>query len=117
MPWDERDLALAGLAALAVRADTESTKRVLAQGGQETNPLLGRNPSGSDLDKAGALAALLGLGGAAALPESWRKPALGAWAGLEHGLAQYNDSYNAKKGGGKFGDAVGSALPYAALGG
>lgn len=117
MPWDERDLALAGLAAMAVKADIDSTKKALARGGEETNPLLGRKPSGADLDKAGALAAMLGIGGAMALPDEWRKPALGAWAGLEGGLAKYNQSYNPKKGGGKFSAAIGAALPYSALGG
>ena len=42
---------------------------------------------------------------------------MGAWAGLEHGLAKYNDKYDAKKGGGKFDAAVRGALPMAALGG
>ena len=57
------------------------------------------------------------FGAAAAFPEKWRRPMLGACAGLEHGLAKYNDEYNAKKGGGKFEDAAKSALPLAALGG
>ena len=115
--WSEKDVGLLLGALSGVYKDTESTKRAIARGSEESNPLLGKNPSGADLDKFGIAAALLGTGTAAALPEKWRRPMLGAWAGLEHGLAKYNDEYNAKKGGGKFEDAAKSALPLAALGG
>lgn len=96
MDWDTKDSALLATALAGVYADTQATKEQIKKGGSETNPLLPRKPSGQELDRAGVIAALLGTGAAAALPKEWRKPALGAWAGLEHGLAYKNSRANPK---------------------
>lgn len=88
--WSPKDKALFGLALGGVYADTQSTKELLKKGGEETNPLFPRKPSGQDLDKAAVLAALGGTGLAALLPAKYRSAALGGWAGLEHGLAYKN---------------------------
>ncbi len=89
--WDKADTALLGAVLTGVYADIQSTKKHLEKGGEETNPLLPRKPSGQELDKAGLATALLGSGVAGLLDSKWRKPLLGAWAGLEHGLAYKNE--------------------------
>lgn len=116
--WDTTDASLLVAALTGVDADTKATKRLIKRGGEETNPLLPRKPSGQDLDKAGAIAALLGTGTAMALPEKWRKPMLGAWAGLEHGLAYKNNRVNPnEKTSGLEGSHLEGPLMMAALGG
>ena len=114
--WDKGDSALLGAALTGIYADVQSTKKVIEQGGDEKNPILGKKPSGQDLDKIGLLTGAIGAGLASTLSHKWRKPILAAWAGLEHGLADYNNSYDAEKGGGKFQDAVRASLPKAAVG-
>ena len=116
--WSEKDYGLLLGALTGVHQDIESTKRVLRQGGKERNPLLGENPSGWDLDKAGVIAALLGTGAAASLPKEWRRPLVGAWAGFEHGLAYRNDNQpRDKKDRGFLQSGMEGPLMMAALGG
>ena len=88
-PDKEKELLVAALA--AVMADIATTKIALASGkSEETNPLLGKQPSGATLDMAGGLSALGGMGLASMMPDRWRAPMLGGWAGLEAGLAMQN---------------------------
>ena len=94
--WDKKDTALLGAALAGIYADVQSQKDLNRRGGSEANPLIGKNPSGQDLDRAGLMAALVGSGVATIIPPEWRKPALGAWAGLEAGLAHKNSKVNAK---------------------
>lgn len=115
--WSPSDYALLAGALGATYADTQSTKDAIARGADETNPVLGRKPSGQDLDHAAIAAGLLGTGTAAVLPDSWRKPFLGGWTGLEAGLALHNQKV---KGGApttkKFADGDTMPIQYAALG-
>lgn len=97
MNWDSTDTGLLLAALAGIHQDVQSTKDLIRRGGDETNPLLGKKPSGQELDKSGLTTALLGGGAIAALPEHLRKPALGAWAGLESGLAYKNAHVNAKE--------------------
>ena len=89
--WRWPDTALLGAALAATYADTETTKPVLTKPGwSESNPLVGQHPSGSDLDKAALTAGVIGTGIASFLPPKRRRQFLGAWAGLEAGIAKDN---------------------------
>ena len=114
--WGWKDSALLGGALASVYQDTQSTKDTIRRGGIETNPLIGRNPSDTDLDRAGLLAGALGTGAVTLLPESWRKPVLGGWMGTELGLANYNRGLGGKGKNEGMGRALTAALPSALLG-
>jgi hypothetical protein len=114
--WDAKDSGLLLAALTGVHQDITSTKQALKRGGEETNPLLPRNPSGQDLDRAGLVSAAVGSGVAAMLPPEWRKRALGAWAGLEHGLAYKNRNVKLKPGTSLAESRIEGPLMMAALG-
>jgi len=98
MDWDKTDTALLLTSLGAILADTESTKAFLKDKKyQEANPLLGKKPSGTDLDKVALLSALLTTGTAYALPQDSRRPFLGGLAGLESGIALNNKNKNVKR--------------------
>lgn len=96
MPWDSQDYGLLASALGATYADSATTKDLIKRGGIETNPLLGKKPSGQELDHAALVAGLLGTGVASQLSPEMRKRFLGAWAGLEGGLAYHNAHFNPK---------------------
>lgn len=98
MDFDQHDYALTLAALAGTYADIQTTKEALKRGAIEGNPLIGKNPSGQDLDKAGLLGA--GVVGSAALfsPENERKAILGGLAGLRFGLANQNAHTSAKSG-------------------
>lgn len=95
--WDARDSALLAAAFSGIHNDIQSTKEILKRGGEEKNPLLGRHPSGQDLDKAALLSAAVSGGIAGLLPSSLRKPGLGALSGFEHGMAYKNRNVDSPK--------------------
>lgn len=76
-------LGLLGLNGALRAYDWSTTKRNLAGGGQEYNPLLGSQPGGTAQDTAALAAAAASLFGVAALPDKWRSPVLLALAGVE----------------------------------
>lgn len=98
--WDNRDTGLLTAALAATYADTLTTKEGLKGGGLESNPLLGKTPSGSDLDRAALASGIIGSLLAGAAPPEMRRAGLGAWAGLETGLA-YQNSHTPNKTKGK----------------
>ena len=115
--WNASDKSMLAVALLSTLADVESTKRLIDRGHIESNPLLGENPSDSDLNRSGLLAAATGLGLASIVSEEVRTPLLGAWAGLEMALANQNEGI--KKDGRRkgFGRRLEQPLMAAALGG
>jgi hypothetical protein len=96
MDWSPTDYGLLASALAAQYADVESTKRAIKKGGREDNPLIGKNPSGQDLDHAGIAAALAAAMGANYLQGNVRRAFLGGVTGLETGLAQNNDTETQK---------------------
>ena len=94
--WNSRDSALLVAALAATYADTETTKELLKRGGEETNPLLGRHPSGSDLDKSAIASGAILAALAGVVPSRERKTMLGVWTGFRAGLAYKNARTNPK---------------------
>lgn len=75
---------------MGIGADVYETKKLLARGGRELNPILGTYPSNGRLHAAGALT-VAGVGMlAASLPQDFRQAALAGFAGLEGALARQN---------------------------
>ena len=88
--WTAIDTALL-MGSLAARAaDIESTKRLVAGGGSELNPLIAGKPSNKKLNVVGALAAAAQVGGALSLPKRQRRPFLAGMIGLEAAVAHQN---------------------------
>ena len=114
--WSPRDKALLSAALLATYADDQSTKGALKRGGQELNPIMGHNPSGSDLDTEALITSGLAASLAHGIPEKYRGAFLGGWTGLEGSLAAGNAKVGRSKGDpGPLGVLSGS-LPAAGLG-
>jgi hypothetical protein len=88
--WTPQEIGLLLGALGATYADTESTKKAIAGGGKESNPLLTRKPSNAELNVAGLLGAAAGLTAATAVPDKYRPAVLGGWLGLESALAYQN---------------------------
>jgi len=84
--WSQRDLALASGFVAALLIDAAQTRR-LARGGwrdyEESNPILGRNPSEGRVNTYTAVAGLTVLGVAAAAPKRVRPWILGAALAVE----------------------------------
>ncbi len=84
--WNRSEIALAGAFAAALWIDAAQT-RALARGGwrgfRETNPILGPNPTVSQINAYTAVAGLTVLGAAAAVPARMRPWLLGAALAVE----------------------------------
>ena len=100
--FDNTDYFLLGTALAAIHADIETTKKLVAKGGAEKNPLLGSKPTNAVLNVSG----LLSAGGTVALarhiPKKFRKGFLAGLTGFRGTLAQQN------KKGKKFGNFKGA---------
>lgn len=114
--WSARDYALLGGALGATYADAQTTKDLVARGGEEANPMYGGSkPSGTAIDRGALLNAGLGTIATMALPEKYRGAFLGGWMGLKVGLAEHNVKTDPKSGG-NMEQAYRDSLPGAALG-
>lgn len=94
--WASLDYSLLGSALGATYADGQSTKEMLKRGGEETNPILGKHPSGQAVDQYMALSGA-GIGAAATLIDSpkYRRAMLAGITGLEAGYAIQNQKVEA----------------------
>lgn len=88
--WTRTDTNTALVFSGTVAADLYTTKRVLEDGGYETNPLLGKHPSDQTLALAGAAAISGYLVGACLLPQPWRERWGWFWIGVETSAASWN---------------------------
>lgn len=90
---DAIDYALLTGALLGQTADWNQTKHIDGSAYQETNPLLGKRPSGAAIDSYFATTTALGIGLALALPDPYRKMFEGGWLGLEWSTVRHNQRH------------------------
>lgn len=84
-PW------LLGAALTLTAADWNQTKHFDYTRTHETNPLLGRQPSGKQIDEHFLISTAAALGVSTLLHDKWRTAFLGGWVGVEAGMV-YNNS-------------------------